>query len=108
MTYEIGRGKPPKKYQIGQPDGPKPGKTKETARKEAINAAIALELRSMLLDALMDVFKEGGDILKHLDPHTLKLLKDAEDRGLGAPVQPTVDLGDDNAPKGMKDFYGLK
>ena len=71
------------------------GKSKEQVSIERANAAKALAIRAKLLDSLgivLDTF-EGDDKEKAMKSATLieasvlKLLKDAEDRGLGAPIQ---------------------
>ena len=44
------------------------------------------------LDALSDAMDiiEPERLLEYLNPNTLKMLKDSEDRGFGAPVQPII------------------
>lgn len=62
------------------------GRTAEQREIEIRNAWIATELRAQTLAAVQNALKtveQNGDILKHID--LLKLLKDTEDRGLGAP-----------------------
>ena len=67
------------------------GKTAEQKRLEMQNAELAMKLRNRLLTALEGVFNENPEketiIGNHLKNEVLKLLKDSEDRGLGAPVQ---------------------
>lgn len=66
------------------------GKTAEQVAIERRNADAAMRIRERLLKA---VESKIGEIDSHdavmslIDPAMLKLLKDAEDRGLGAPVQ---------------------
>lgn len=75
---------------IGAPNGPKPGKTSETAKLEVINSSTAMRIRKRLLDAtearLVELSTE--EIMALIEPAMLKLLTDSETRGLGAPVQP--------------------
>ena len=77
-----------KKGQTGNPGG----KTSEQKRIEMHNAEKAVAIRGRLLGALNDAMDimEPERLLELLNPSTLKMLKDAEDRGLGAPVQPIV------------------
>jgi len=96
MTEEVGYKKPPKSKQFGQPDGNPTGKTKKQKSMEMENAEKAVALRGKYLAALerqLDKAIEEGDdegmnmAIAQIDQANLKLLKDAEDRGLGAPVQ---------------------
>jgi len=90
-TYDVGKGKPPKHTRIGMPDGPPPGKTKEQKRLEMQNAEAAMRIRARILAAAEAKLVECStdDVLdRYVEAAMLKLLKDAEDRGLGAPVQP--------------------
>jgi len=66
------------------------GKTSEQKRLELSNAEKALAIREKMLEALGGLLSnmEPEQILERMDPNALKMLKDAEDRGLGAPVQP--------------------
>lgn len=78
--------KPFKPGQTGNPGG----KTSETRRLEVENAESAMRIRAMLLAAAEKKMTELGDseaALEFVEAAMLKLLKDAEDRGLGAPVQ---------------------
>ena len=66
------------------------GKTSAQRSCEYRNAEAATLIRERLLNALAASLAEAPDnaaVLEHLTPATLKLLKDAEDRGLGAPAQ---------------------
>lgn len=74
------------------------GKTSAQRRLEVQNAEKATRIRAALLDKLthvLDSLGEGETVAGiedfDLSPDLLKLLRDSEDRGLGAPVQP-VDL----------------
>ncbi len=77
-----------KKGQTGNPGG----KTSEQKRIEMRNAEKAVAIRGRLLDALSDAMDiiEPERLLEYLNPNTLKMLKDSEDRGFGAPVQPII------------------
>lgn len=72
------------------------GKTKEQVAIERRNAQKAMEIREKILGVMADKIDEflgsgeeaeKGKVLGFLEASTLKMLKDAEDRGLGAPVQ---------------------
>jgi len=90
MDYEVGKGKPPKHTQFGKPGGNAPGKTSEQKRLEMKNAEAAMRIRERILRAaearLMECSTEEV-LAEFVDQAMLKLLKDSEDRGLGAPVQ---------------------
>jgi hypothetical protein len=89
MTYEVGKGKPPKSRQFGQPGGNAPGKTSEQKRLEYENAEAAMRIRARLLRATEAKLNElsTDEAMTLIEAAMLKLLKDSEDRGLGAPVQ---------------------
>ena len=72
--------------QSGNPDG----KTSAQKTQELRNAEAATTLRGKMLEALGEVMADmtPEQILERMDPNALKMFKDAEDRGLGAPVQP--------------------
>lgn len=88
--YEVGKGKPPKhsRFQPGQSGNPK-GKTAETKRLELENAEAAMRIRARLLRATEAKLNElsTDEAMALIEAAMLKLLKDSEDRGLGAPVQ---------------------
>ena len=90
--YEVGRGKPPKhtRFKAGDVNNPR-GKTSEQKRLELANAEAAMRIRERILRAAEAKLVECGtdDVLSQfVEAAMLKLLKDSEDRGLGAPVQP--------------------
>ncbi len=90
-TYTVGKGKPPANRRFGQPDGNTPGKTSEQKRLEMQNAEAAMRIRARALHAVEAKLAESSteeaiDLI--VEAAMLKLLKDSEDRGLGAPVQP--------------------
>lgn len=94
-TYEVGKGKPPLNRRFGQPEGNPNGKTAEQKRLEMLNAESAMRIRARMLEAVErklladDVTQEQADTaaLDMVEAAMLKLIKDSEDRGLGAPVQ---------------------
>lgn len=108
MANEVGFKKPPKHSQFGQPDGNPMGKTSKQKDREIKNAEKAVALRGRYLDALerqMNAAQVIGDdeamnmAISQMDQVTLKLIKDAEDRGLGAPVQPIISPDESMSPK---------
>jgi hypothetical protein len=88
---EVGYKKPPKNRQFGQPDGNVPGITSAQRKMEIANAERATRIRGRMLEALEGYMldypekeKIVGDIIKS---DMLRLIREAEDRGLGTPVQ---------------------
>lgn len=77
--------KPFKKGQSGNPGGI----SSETAKLIRENAEAAARIRARLLKATEASLSERSteDAMELIEAAMLKLLKDAEDRGLGAPVQ---------------------
>lgn len=75
------------------------GKTAEQVAIERRNAETAMRIREKLLAAAerrLEALGEGEAALELVEAAMLKLLKDAEDRGLGAPKQSVtvaMDLG---------------
>ena len=70
------------------------GKTSDQKRLEIENAERAIRIRSkglVALEALLEGMSEAEITGILLDAQALKLLKDSEDRGLGAPKQ-SVDV----------------
>lgn len=62
------------------------GKTSEQRATEIRNAWIATQIQGQMLEELADVIAERkGAALARIDTPTLKLIKDAQDRGLGTP-----------------------
>ena len=89
--YKVGRGRPPKEHQFqrGQKGNPK-GKTSEQKRLELANAEAAMRIRERILRAAEARLVECSTeqvLEEFVEAAMLKLLKDSEDRGLGAPVQ---------------------
>ena len=89
--YEVGKGKPPKHSQFkpGQIANPG-GKSSEQATLERRNAEAAMRIRARALHAVEAKLGECSTdeaIAMLVEAAMLKLLKDSEDRGLGAPVQ---------------------
>lgn len=69
------------------------GKTGETRRLELQNAETAMAIRQRILSAAQAKLNElsSDEVLEqYVEAAMLKLLKDSEDRGLGAPVQSHV------------------
>ena len=62
------------------------GKTSEQRKAEVENAEKATVIRGRLLDAVIQA-TENGASLDFIEAGILKLVKDAEDRGLGTSVQ---------------------
>lgn len=88
-SYEVGKGKPPKHTRFGQPNGNPNGKTSAQKRLEMENAEAAMRIRARLLRATEAKLNElsTDEAMGLIEAAMLKLLKDSEDRGLGAPVQ---------------------
>ena len=87
---KVGFKKPPVNRQFGQPDGNPNGKTSAQKRMEMTNAETATIIRGRLLAAIMEATgpeKGKAKSLEYIEAGVLKLLKDAEDRGLGTAVQ---------------------
>lgn len=89
--YEVGKGKPPKHTQIKPGEVRNPGgKTSTQKRLEMANAEAAMRIRARVLKAAEARLVECSteEVLdQFVEAAMLKLLKDSEDRGLGAPVQ---------------------
>ena len=69
----------------GNPSGR--GKTSAQAKLDIEAAEMAAKIRHKLLSEVLALVKLGGeDILSHIEPSTLKLIKDSEDRAHGTPV----------------------
>jgi hypothetical protein len=107
-TYEVGKGKPPKNRRFGQPEGNPNGKTSEQKRLELANAEAAMRIRARALHAVEAKLNECSTeeaIEMLVEAAMLKLLKDSEDRGLGAPKS-ALDLSSTDGsmtPKGIPD-----
>ena len=92
--YEVGKGKPPRNRRFGQPEGNPNGKTSEQKRLEMLNAEAAMRIRARMLEAVErklmgdDMSPEEADAaaIEFVEAAMLKLIKDSEDRGLGAPT----------------------
>lgn len=91
---------PATQFQKGESGNPK-GKTSEQKRLELSNAEKALAIREKMLEALGGLLSDmqPEQILERMDPNSLRMLKDAEDRGLGAPVQPITSPDGSMTPK---------
>jgi hypothetical protein len=86
---EVGYKNPPTHTQFGAGESGNPiGKTSEQRKAEIDNAEKATFVRGILLDAIIKATEEdGSESLKFIEAGVLKLLKDAEDRGLGTAKQ---------------------
>jgi hypothetical protein len=63
------------------------GKTSAQRKLEVENAEKATRIHAALLDQFIKLIEEGEQVA--LEANLLKLVKDAQDRGLGAPKQTT-------------------
>lgn len=66
---------------------PKGGKTSEQRRAEYQAAEHAAFIREKMLSVIKEKIDAGEDPLQFIDPATLKLFKDSEDRAHGTPRQ---------------------
>lgn len=96
---EVGYKKPPKNRQFGQPEGNPQGATSAQRKMEIENAERATRIRQRLLQALEGVMLEHPEkekiVSEQLRADVLRLLKEAEDRGLGTP-KTTIDLSSED------------
>jgi len=96
VPYKVGDKKPPKHSQFkrGESGNPK-GKTSEQKLMELSNAEAATRIQARLLQALEGQMLEDPTKLTIVDSfikaEVLKLIKDAQDRGLGTAKQ-SVDV----------------
>jgi len=82
---------PDTQFKPGQSGNPG-GKSSAHRTLEIKAAELAAQIQFDLVNALADVVKDGGTMaLEQIKGDVLKLIKDAQDRGYGAPVQPTSD-----------------
>lgn len=106
---KVGYKNPPKHTQFGAGESGNPqGKTAAQRKAEIANAEKATLIRGRLLDAVISA-TDAGASLYHIESSILKLVKDAEDRGLGTAVQ-SVNLESPNGtmtPKPSVDLSGL-
>lgn len=85
---------PATRFKPGNPGNPG-GKTKGQRKAEIKAAEIAAELRLKALSALLEKIESGEIEARELiDPATLKLFKDSEDRAFGTPDQSIKHQGD--------------
>lgn len=81
-----GNPNPSPSTRFGAPGGPLPGKTSEQREAEIRNAWIATEARTKVLQRLNARLDDPAVIDAIIDRININaLLKDSEDRGLGAP-----------------------
>jgi hypothetical protein len=82
---------PATRFKPGQIANPR-GKTSEQRQMEIRNAWIATEIQAQMLAAVAATLEhDKASALSRIEPSTLKLIKDAQDRGLGTP-KASVDL----------------
>jgi hypothetical protein len=90
-TYEVGKGKPPKEHQFKPGDVNNPrGKSSEARKMEIANAELAAQAKNRFLRALVAIQAEQSteEVIASLTgADILRLIKDAEDRAFGTPVQ---------------------
>lgn len=68
------------------------GKTSEQRQAEIRNAWLATKIQEKMLEAVAAMIDSNpAAAIERIDPPTLKLVKDAQDRGLGTP-QGAVDI----------------
>ena len=94
-SYEIGKGKPPKATQFKPGNKAGLGKTSEQKLMKMANAQAATRIQARLLQALEGQMLEDDTkktiVDNFIKAEVLKLVKDAQDRGLGTAKQ-SVDL----------------
>lgn len=82
---------PATQFKPGQSGNPG-GKTREHRQAEIRAAELAAKAQLDLVEALSDALdnaKNNEEKLEQIRSDVLKLLKDSQDRGFGAPTQPT-------------------
>jgi hypothetical protein len=103
---DVGHGKPPKEHQFKPGQSGNPGGKSAKQRKDEVKAAeIAARLRLKMLVAME---KEDTPILDRLDPNTLKLFRDSEDRAHGTPKATTEIGGPDGGSIPLSLSIGFK
>lgn len=108
--YEVGKGKPPVHTQFKPGNRAGLGKTSEQKRMEMQNAEAAMRIRARALRAVEAKLNESSTdeaIALLVEAAMLKLLKDSEDRGLGAPVQAITSPDGSMTPKPALDVSKL-
>lgn len=89
-----GNPNPSPETRFGAPNGNAPGKTSEQRAAEIKNAELATKIRTRFLNALHNVVEADtldSQALERISGDILRLLRDAEDRGLGTP-KTSVDI----------------
>ena len=91
-SYVVGKGKPPVEHQIKPGEARNPGgKTSEQKLMEMANAQAATRIQARLLQALEGQMLEDDTkktiVDNFIKAEVLKLVKDAQDRGLGTAKQ---------------------
>ncbi len=97
--YEVGYGKPPEHTKWKPGVSPNPGgKTSEHRKAEIKAAELAAKSRLDLVEAFARLVQGGAtdeDKWKLVDSDALRLLKESEDRGYGAPKS-SMDLSSED------------
>lgn len=76
---------PATRFKPGRENNPR-GRTPEQRQTEVRNAWLATVIQSQMLEAVAALVESNpGAALARIEPATLKLIKDAQDRGLGTP-----------------------
>lgn len=116
MVKEHPRGNPnpspATRFGAGQRGNPR-GKTSEQRQQEIKNAEIATRLRGKFLEAVegaiveietagLDDFAAAKQTLAKMSNEVLRLMKDSEDRGFGAPKQ-DMTINDNRDPDALSD-----
>lgn len=109
--YEVGYKKPPKHTQFGAGNNANPtGKTSIHRAAEIKAAEMAAMVQADLVEALYNTVKDASTDearLEQLRGDVLKLLKDSQDRGFGAPQVHVDNTSSDRSmtPRGLAGFY---
>jgi hypothetical protein len=101
--YEVGYGKPPthSQFKPGQSGNPG-GKSAEHRANEVKAAELAAKARLGIVQAfanLVDGVVTDAERHALLNSDALRLLKDSEDRGFGAPTQPVDNTSSDGSAR---------
>lgn len=101
--YEVGYGKPPEhtKWKPGVSGNPG-GKTSAHRAAEVEAAELAAKARLGLVRAFANLVAgvaTDAERKELMDANALKLLKDSEDRGFGAPTQPVDNTSSDGSAR---------
>lgn len=99
--YKVGYGKPPVETRFGVGNNANPqGKTSQHRKDEIRAAEAAARVQADLVEALARMTQAAdGDAkkLEYLNKEVNTLLKNAQDRGFGAPTQPVDNTSSDGS-----------